>query len=482
MVPTVPTAPRLLLAAVALSGCIPQQPPKDLSETDRVVLVSDHVAASPTVARGYASLLVHNDDGLFPAFAGKDFESRKRARVLRFDRGGEGFAELAAGGEAGFCTCKGSGCAGKEPCVDAQAWDGTAVVVQLGVNDAFSTFFELISNEPLRKDPTPAIDRFRSDVRAVLAKVVDPKTLARPPRVFATNLPDPSDGEGDLARLVKASFPVAGLNFDAMTPALVRQVLDGFNQVIAEECAAAGVTVIDAHGHFLGHGYHSAEPSGQSYHPEDPTRWYSSLMGPNLRGAHELRRLIWRAMAGEDVAEIPQNLPADSNLDLPEVPEAGWANAVVGAKISRTITLGTTEYPNLGADLKKILGPPVGGTAEAVSIGVAGDYVVVDLGEGEEAFDGDGPDLVVLEYGLKSGGVPERYRVLAANAPAGPFVEIADGAGEQAFDLAGSGLEKARYLRIESMVRLVDIANGMGSPFYPGPEFDAVGAVHPGHP
>ena len=68
----------------------------------------------------------------------------------------------------------------------------------------------------------------------------------------------------------------------------------------------------------------------------------------------------------------------------------------------------------------------------------------------------------------------------AANSPDGPFVHVADGRGEQGFDLDGTGLASARYVRVESQAHLVDVISGFGSPTSPGPEILAVGAVYPG--
>jgi hypothetical protein len=67
-----------------------------------------------------------------------------------------------------------------------------------------------------------------------------------------------------------------------------------------------------------------------------------------------------------------------------------------------------------------------------------------------------------------------------ATVPEGPFTEIGTGESRMWFDLAGSGIESARYVRIESRRSLDDILNGEGSPEYPGAEIDAVGARYPG--
>ena len=87
-----------------------------------------------------------------------------------------------------------------------------------------------------------------------------------------------------------------------------------------------------------------------------------------------------------------------------------------------------------------------------------------------------------VEFGSLSGGTPEPYRVSVSNDPDGPFTIIADGTGEQSFDLADVGLRSARYVKVESLASEVDVLNGLGSPLAPGPELDAIGAVHPGAP
>ena len=84
---------------------------------------------------------------------------------------------------------------------------------------------------------------------------------------------------------------------------------------------------------------------------------------------------------------------------------------------------------------------------------------------------------MVLEYGPISGGTPEPYRVLVSAEEGGPYLHLGDAAGERAFDLREIGLARARFVRIESLVHPVDLP-ALGSPFFPGPEISAVGAVH----
>jgi hypothetical protein len=472
----------LSLGLCGLFACGPGKAPESLREVERVVFVSDQVAASPTYATSYSALLERNDDGLFPFFKGKDLASQKvKVGVVRFDRGADGFLDLAKVPDFP-CTCAGKECGARPACIDAESGAGTVVVIQIGTNDLISVFFQLVSSQTLRSDLTPTLNEFRASVKSVLARMTDPKIFPRPPRIVLATVYDPSDDVGDLAKQVQATFPVQGIHFELVTPELSKRVLDGFNQVLKEEAEASHATLLDIREHFLGHGYHFDDPANPHHQAADATHWFRSLVDPNLRGAHEIRRLLWAALSKEDVAEVPMGLPADSTLGLPAIPAAGWANAVVDKSILKSFIserYGGLLMVNAAQDAKLAVGP-ADGTDNSVAIGVVGNFILLDMGENEEVSDGPGDDLVVLEFGLKSGGVPERYRVLLAESATGPFVPLAEAAGEQSFDISKTGLQKARYVRIESLVRLSDVENGLGSPLYPGPEIDAVGAVYPG--
>lgn len=181
----------------------------------------------------------------------------------------------------------------------------------------------------------------------------------------------------------------------------------------------------------------------------------------------------------EDSADVGVGLP-EGTEDPPPVPGTGWAKAVVSSQIAPSIDVNGTNTPNVAANTDKVIGPPQGDVNGILALGLVGDHVVVDLGEGTEAVDEEGPDIVVVEYGLAQGGFPEPYRVYGSAEPEGPFTAIGDGAGERGFDLAGTGLAAARYIKVESQATLELVTSGLGSPLYPGPEIDAIGAVNPG--
>lgn len=90
--------------------------------------------------------------------------------------------------------------------------------------------------------------------------------------------------------------------------------------------------------------------------------------------------------------------------------------------------------------------PPV------VGVGVNG-FVVVDMGVGEEIFNGPGIDFMVIEADgslLAAGfGAPEPFMVSVSNSPTGPFINLGTTNGNGFFDLNGSGLSGARYVRLQ---------------------------------
>ena len=90
--------------------------------------------------------------------------------------------------------------------------------------------------------------------------------------------------------------------------------------------------------------------------------------------------------------------------------------------------------------------PPVTG------LGIGG-FAVVDMGEGEEITNGPGFDFLVVEadgslLGAGFGG-PEPFTVSVSNAPTGPFVDLGTSNGNGFFDLNGTGLPSARYVRLQ---------------------------------
>jgi carboxypeptidase D len=98
-----------------------------------------------------------------------------------------------------------------------------------------------------------------------------------------------------------------------------------------------------------------------------------------------------------------------------------------------------------------------------------GGEVVVDLGPASVISDGPGDDLEVHES--PEDVATEGYDVYGGNDYLGHWTLIGSGSGTTGFDLAGTGIVEARYIRI------VDDGDGSASGANPGFELDAVVAL-----
>lgn len=435
--------------------------PPVLESVRRVVVLGDGVAESPNHPYAFPGLLAANPDALFPAWAGLDLATRlPGATLTRWTSAGLSYRAVA---EDAAVAC-GDACLVED--------DASLLVVQLGSSDLINLLVSLATDPIVAEDPTAALAPFEAWVEATLALADAPAHFTTRPGIYVFDVPDPTDGSG---RLTGLGGDGVGLPIDDIVdPEAVQAIIRAANAAIHSAADRCGATVVEAHDAFLGHGLEADDVTNPNFDLADPSYWLLSVTEPNLRGAHELRRVLWATITG-DAPDAAPNLPlAPPPGTLPEVPGAGWANAVVENATSETVA----GNPNVARDAEQALGEPTGGTSDVVALGEVGGSITLDLGEGEEALDGDGDDLVVWEAGLQSGGAPEPYRVWVAEAVDGPWFQLGDGAGERAFDFAGTPVGPVRYVRVESLRLAVDVARSLGSIYFPGGEIDAVGAVH----
>jgi acyl-CoA thioesterase I len=177
-------------------------------------------------------LLVRNDDGLFPEFAGQDLGSRGPARLVHRAVDGATVAGL--------------------PRQSSQIEGGgpSIALLTVGGNDML---------QGLALDGGPGLKTFAAALENFLRRLP-----IRP--VLLGTVYDPSFG--DDAR-----------NFLGVDPALPRANLRRINGVIAELAARYG-RLIDLHAHFLG-----GQPG-----------WFTQTIEPSLVGASEVRRCFWPAV------------------------------------------------------------------------------------------------------------------------------------------------------------------------------------------
>jgi len=149
------------------------------------------------------------------------------------------------------------------------------ITLTVGGNDLL-TYFGIAAGDAGR-----AAGHLGSRLKRILAACVE--AVGGAGCVMVGNIYDPTDGTGS----------IPGSGFPLWPDSLA--VLARFNEVIAEVAGECPVQFVDIHHHFLGHGVRAHDPSFAHYHPEDATFWYTQLVEPNARGAHELRRLFWEA-------------------------------------------------------------------------------------------------------------------------------------------------------------------------------------------
>ena len=105
--------------------------------------------------------------------------------------------------------------------------------------------------------------------------------------VFLANLPDPTDGAGDLERAGMPAWPE------------FLEALATYNRAIASVAVAhKRVHLVDLHTLFQGHGMHAPDRGRASYHAEDPHPWLEpDLRSLNARGVDAARRAFLLRMS-----------------------------------------------------------------------------------------------------------------------------------------------------------------------------------------
>lgn len=201
-----------------------------------------HAGRADSDALGAASLLHHNDDGLWPEFRGRDLVSMHPGIALQ---------NLTADGATtrSLATQLGRVTASDEP---------TLVTITAGGND-------LLGEIGTRANPVAAIlGRLREAVERLL--VLRPDAL-----VLISTVYDPTDGTN--------RFPGSSETLDREA-----EWLRAYNDEVRRLGAGdPRLRLADIHQHFLGHGMNV--PAAE--------RWYleESIIEPNARGASEVRRL-----------------------------------------------------------------------------------------------------------------------------------------------------------------------------------------------
>jgi lysophospholipase L1-like esterase len=156
----------------------------------------------------------------------------------------------------------------------------SVVVITIGGNDLQ---LAIVAGDPEGGTLTSAI----SNIRQTVQFLQDPANFPDGTSIYVAAVYDPSDGEGF----------IQGCFFNLRLPTFVT----GLNTWRARYVALGtemGFGVIDALGHFHGHGHNFMHTDNTYYDRDDATGWFSDCIHPNDRGHHELRRLFFEAIDG----------------------------------------------------------------------------------------------------------------------------------------------------------------------------------------
>ncbi len=173
------------------------------------------------------------------------------------------------------------------------------------------------------------------------------------------------------------------------------------------------------------------------------------------------RRVLWKngvvlsdsIFSGNQIEFLIEHWQAEEwslgthNLTL-EVVDALGANTtstvwvqlslLLGDAYANTFLASNSQYFLFGDNA---LGPPDSAFTH-IFLDYEEGYITLDMGSGEEIYDGPGDDIQILAQGGS-------YNVKVTNSLSTMFTTIAYGQGSLLCDLAGSGVNQARYVRIE---------------------------------
>lgn len=205
---------------------------------------------------GAASLLIKNDDELFPDFKGKDLNSLLPGIETK---------------NAAFDGATTNGLLDSEHASELEAYTdkSTLLTMSIGGNDLL-TYLERTANQKERQ-PMAEVE----EVLERIVKIVNAIENTLPKSFLViSNLYDPSDGTGHIPN-VSGLKDKSDLDWLGYMNAFLRNLANKNPDRRA---------LADLHGHFLGHGANAKVEDDYWY-------WRASPIEPGWRGASEIRRL-----------------------------------------------------------------------------------------------------------------------------------------------------------------------------------------------
>jgi lysophospholipase L1-like esterase len=246
--------------------------------------LGDSIAAGYYASSGhsYRALLVKNDDALYPAYAGKDLQSRFPGIKL---------SDLS---KSGSTT---SGLVQQAQNAPGNPSGNTLVVISSGGNDFNDDLLAMV--DPVKS--AAVAQTALANLGKVAARFANKTAYPGQVTVVMLNVHDPTDGTGNVPLMAGLTgFCTTIQKIGLLVGPIAVANLVSFDQTLAGAAASPGWALVDNHQAFLGHGFHYNDPASPHYQAADPTLWFHiDCVHGNDRGHHELRRLIWRRLFGD---------------------------------------------------------------------------------------------------------------------------------------------------------------------------------------
>lgn len=244
-----------------------------------------------TAGHDYVSLLIDNDDALYPEWTGKDLTSHFES------------VTLTNGAVSGSTSCDYTANGIRSYIQDYLAnnpfdADLTAVVITLGGNDLIEPYGCSGSSDCAAFCSTAAQAAPWSDnyeARMIEFLNVFKQEIPGNVELFIATIYDPTDEVGDIEN---ADITSGGQTYNLPAWPDGPTILDMYNAKVANIATATGAHVVDMRSAMLGHGIHHDDPSNPYYDASDPTYWYcQNLEDPNDLGYHAIRQAFWNEIA-----------------------------------------------------------------------------------------------------------------------------------------------------------------------------------------
>ncbi len=245
----------------------------------RVIFLGDSITeryGASDDSQAYTALMVENDDQTWPDREGDDLATLfpDLTEVVDVSRGG-----------ATTDTVLSSQLGKLDTNMTLPAEGESLVVMTIGGNDIMGLMTSGSS------DYTEPLQDIQDNLREIVSTFQDPELFPDGAWIYVTNVYDPSDGTG------QADECFYGLDLGHLMEPM-QQTNDGYLALGQE----LGFSIVDMHGHFLGHAYNGDDPTNEHYTGDDYELWfYQDCIHPNDAGHNQIRRLFMSAIRGEDL-------------------------------------------------------------------------------------------------------------------------------------------------------------------------------------